>query len=101
MHPAPLELKSGSLSDVLFEKAGKSSLRGEKVFISLVDWDKCTGCGECINACPVNCFKMENGKSLPHRSSYCIDCGTCKEVCPADAITISIGWGGFTTSRAS
>ncbi|MBS1113912.1 MAG: 4Fe-4S ferredoxin [Nitrospirae bacterium] len=64
------------------------------MFIALVDWDKCTGCGDCINACPVNCFEMSDGKSLPHRSSYCIDCGTCKEVCPADAIIISIGWGG-------
>jgi NAD-dependent dihydropyrimidine dehydrogenase PreA subunit len=64
------------------------------VFIALVDWDKCTGCGDCINACPVNCFEMSGDKSLPYRSSYCINCGTCKEVCPVDAIIISIGWGG-------
>ena len=64
------------------------------MFIAIVDWDKCTGCGDCIRACPVQVFEMQDGKSLPSRSSYCIDCGTCKEVCPADAIIISIGWGG-------
>lgn len=65
------------------------------MFISLVNWDKCTGCGACITACPVNCFTMEAGKSLPHLSTNCIDCGTCQELCPAEAITISIGWGGY------
>lgn len=65
-----------------------------KVFISLVDWDKCTTCGDCVKACPVNCFKVSDGKIDAYRSSYCIDCGTCKEVCQSDAVTISIGWGG-------
>jgi NAD-dependent dihydropyrimidine dehydrogenase PreA subunit len=37
---------------------------------------------------------MSDGKSLAHRAVYCIDCGSCLEVCPADAIAISIGWGG-------
>ncbi len=64
------------------------------MFISLVNWDKCTGCRACIGACPVKCFEMSGDKSLPHRSSYCIDCGTCLEVCPTDAIVISMGWGG-------
>jgi NAD-dependent dihydropyrimidine dehydrogenase PreA subunit len=63
------------------------------MFIALVNWDKCTGCGACIDACPVKCFKMSDGKSEPHLAAYCIDCGTCLEVCPTDAIVISIGWG--------
>jgi NAD-dependent dihydropyrimidine dehydrogenase PreA subunit len=37
---------------------------------------------------------MSDGKSEPYRSAECIDCGSCLEVCPADAIVISIGWGG-------
>jgi NAD-dependent dihydropyrimidine dehydrogenase PreA subunit len=69
------------------------------MFIALVNWEKCTGCGDCVNACPVKCFKMTDGKSLPHRASHCIDCGTCKEVCPADAIVISIGWGSTRSPR--
>lgn len=64
------------------------------MYIALVNWDKCMGCGDCVGACPVQCFVMEGDKSLAHRASYCIDCGTCLEVCPEDAIVISIGWGG-------
>jgi len=64
------------------------------MFIALVNWDKCTGCGDCVKSCPVDCFQMTEGKSDPHRASHCIDCGSCIEVCPADAIVISIGWGG-------
>ena len=77
-------------------EAGNRNIADEvrRLYIAIVDWEKCTGCGDCINACPVNCFEMSDGKSLPHRSSYCINCGTCKEVSPADAIIISIGWGG-------
>ena len=64
------------------------------MYVALVDWDKCTGCGDCISVCPVDCFKMTGGKSEPYRSSYCINCGACLDACRADAIIISIGWGG-------
>ena len=69
------------------------------MFIALVNWDKCTGCGECVSACPVQCFEMSDGKSLATRAAECIDCGTCLEVCPDDAILISIGWGGMGSQR--
>lgn len=69
------------------------------MFVSLVDWEKCKGCGDCVGACPVNCYKLTDGKSLPHRSSYCLDCGSCPDICPSGAITISIGWGGQPVGR--
>jgi NAD-dependent dihydropyrimidine dehydrogenase PreA subunit len=64
------------------------------MFVALVNWDKCTGCGDCVSACPLNCFKMSDGKCLSHRASSCINCGNCPDICPANAIVISIGWGG-------
>jgi NAD-dependent dihydropyrimidine dehydrogenase PreA subunit len=69
------------------------------MYVALVNWEKCTGCGNCVTACPVKCYEMSDGKSLANRASYCIDCGNCPEICPDDAITISIGWGGLAAAR--
>lgn len=69
------------------------------MFIALVNWNKCTGCGECISVCPVSCYEMEGAKSSAYRSTYCIDCGNCQAACPAGAITISIGWGGYASRQ--
>lgn len=66
------------------------------MFISMVNWEKCTGCGDCVRVCPADCFQMTGqGKSDPHRATSCIDCGNCTEACTEDAIVISMGWGGY------
>ena len=68
------------------------------MFIAVVNWKKCTNCGDCVKSCPVNCFQMTDGEIDPHRASFCIDCGECVEVCQDDAVAISIGWGGYSSS---
>jgi NAD-dependent dihydropyrimidine dehydrogenase PreA subunit len=47
-----------------------------------IDKDKCTGCGICLRACPVEA--IQGGKRLVHIivQEKCIKCGTCLEVCP-------------------
>lgn len=54
----------------------------------IVDTDKCTGCGECIDICPVEVFELDEGKSVPINESECLGCESCVEVCEYDAITI-------------
>ncbi|MDI9402120.1 MAG: indolepyruvate ferredoxin oxidoreductase subunit alpha [Limisphaerales bacterium] len=51
-----------------------------------VDPDKCTGCGTCVPACPVECITMEDDKAVVDADS-CIDCGACVSECPVEAIT--------------
>ena len=46
----------------------------------------CTGCGACVDMCPVNAIKMENGKAKV--SDDCIECGACLNVCPSEAISL-------------
>lgn len=49
-----------------------------------IDKDKCTECGACIRACPLEAAKGRiEGKKLP---ADCFSCARCLNVCPTDAI---------------
>ncbi|MFH1100720.1 MAG: 4Fe-4S binding protein [Methanobacteriota archaeon] len=54
-----------------------------------VDYDKCIGAGECITACPVEIFKLENGKAVCQKVEECIECCACVNACPKQAISHS------------
>lgn len=46
--------------------------------------DKCTGCGECVTACPFQCINLSDNKAVI--SDDCRLCGICVGVCPTNAI---------------
>lgn len=50
--------------------------------------DKCVGCGECADICPVNVFEMIEDKSEPVNAEDCLGCESCMEVCSTGAITV-------------
>lgn len=54
----------------------------------LVEEDKCTGCGECIDDCPGDVYELIDSKAVPSNIDECHGCSTCADVCPEDAITI-------------
>jgi Fe-S-cluster-containing hydrogenase component 2 len=54
---------------------------------AVVDKEKCTGCGSCVEACPVDAIKVENDKAVIDNDE-CIDCGTCVDECPEEAISL-------------
>lgn len=59
--------------------------------IAAIDEVKCTGCGECLAACPFDAISMHarGGKNLAIiNSSVCKGCGMCTPVCPEDAIDL-------------
>ena len=51
-----------------------------------VDEEKCTGCGSCEEACPVEAIKVDKKAKVDEEN--CIDCGTCVDECPEGAITL-------------
>jgi len=55
----------------------------------VVDNDKCEGCEECVEVCPVDVYEMKDGKSVPVNAEECLGCESCIEVCDQEAIAIT------------
>ena len=54
-----------------------------------VNFQKCTGCGACVQACPKKCISWDEkdfGFNYPLIDvDVCVDCGRCENVCPIDS----------------
>lgn len=50
-----------------------------------IDEQSCTGCGICINECPVGAISMEI-EEVEINMAECIRCGICHDVCPEDSV---------------
>jgi ferredoxin len=47
--------------------------------------EMCTGCGVCMDECPVGAISVGDGKARIDEGN-CIRCGRCHDVCPEDAV---------------
>ena len=54
---------------------------------AVVDKEKCTGCETCIESCPLDAIKMQDGLAVVDADT-CGDCGACVDVCPTEAISM-------------
>lgn len=54
-----------------------------------VDAEKCIGCGECVEICPVEVYELQNEKSVVVKEEECLGCESCLEVCEQNAITVT------------
>ncbi len=50
----------------------------------VVNIERCTGCGQCIDSCPFTSIEMKDGKAFINE--YCQLCRACLSVCPEGAI---------------
>ena len=65
-------------------------------FIPEIDQEKCTGCSQCINVCPVEAIalssandpKKTNRKHATLIEDRCLGCGLCVRNCPEKVITL-------------
>ncbi len=55
----------------------------------IVNFEKCTGCGECVSVCPSEVYEGPvNGKTVVAKEDDCIGCRACESGCPEGAIEI-------------
>lgn len=63
----------------------------EQVFISgqkaIIDYDKCTSCGQCIDYCRFDAISEIKGEIVISETS-CDGCRLCSRICPAEAISM-------------
>lgn len=55
-----------------------------------IDKEKCTGCGECVDSCPLDAIAIPedgDGKAVID-PDICGECGACIDICPASAISL-------------
>jgi len=54
---------------------------------TVIEADKCIGCGLCVTVCPSETISMQGNKAVV-TGDRSLSCGHCAAVCPVDAITV-------------
>ncbi len=54
----------------------------------VVDEEKCTGCGNCVKACPPQCLEVYEKKARMIPGIVCMSCSACVAHCEKDAISM-------------
>ena len=54
-----------------------------------IDTDACTGCGTCVDTCPVGMYELNDKKAtIVKNLDECVICRACESACPVGAIEI-------------
>lgn len=54
-----------------------------------IDYSKCTGCAECVDACTKHLLEMKNRRPVIIDETGCPQCGDCVLVCGSAAIILT------------
>jgi NAD-dependent dihydropyrimidine dehydrogenase PreA subunit len=59
--------------------------------LSIIDRDLCSGCGVCVERCPTDAIRLNDGGTAERDEKACFGCGICARVCPEGAISLKEG----------
>jgi NAD-dependent dihydropyrimidine dehydrogenase PreA subunit len=76
----------GCCCDLLlgYRRFGSTGLVSPSAFEARVDAASCTGCGICVDACPVDAITLE--ADVVAVAEACLGCGVCARFCPSGAL---------------
>ena len=69
----------------------KTRIEDEDLWVD-IDFDLCTGEGECVDVCPEDVYVLIDGKVNADNIAACIECAACDAVCPNDALIDHCSW---------
>jgi uncharacterized protein (DUF362 family)/NAD-dependent dihydropyrimidine dehydrogenase PreA subunit len=74
---------------VLHNESIQEAIQQRTLLRPQADPELCTGCGTCIDQCPVSALSLEG--QLPQVDpDICISCFCCQEICPEKAMTLMV-----------
>ena len=59
----------------------------ERAVTTVIDRERCIGCGECVRVCPSQTLEMQDGKAAV-TGDRSLGCGHCAAVCPVEAVRV-------------
>ena len=64
-----------------------TQLESGRKAVAVVDSEKCTGCGTCVDVCPVNAIQVNEQAVV--NAETCTGCAACVLECPNEAIVLA------------
>ncbi len=66
----------------------QAAVAGYKYYPEIEVLESCTGCGDCVEACPKGIMKLEDGRAVAVNQEACILCRACVQECEENAVQL-------------